>query len=189
VTIKGRGLKMSAFVSLFRGINVGGRHQVRMDKLKELHESLGFKDVLPYIQSGNVVFHSDNADVARLRRQIEDGFEKTFGFHVEVIVRTSAELRDIIDKNPFQGQQSKESKWVVVLFLATRPDDTAQEDLLKTYVGPEELFIIGKEVYIYYPEGIGRSKLSNSLIEKKLKTLGTARNWNTVLQLQKLIQH
>jgi uncharacterized protein (DUF1697 family) len=180
---------MTAFVSLFRGINVGGHHKVRMDDLKELHESLGLKDVLPYIQSGSVVFNSDDADPARLRRQIEDGFEKKFGFHVEVFIRTAAELKDIIDNSPFQSQQSKESKWVVVMFLATRPDDTAQEDLLKTYVGPEELFIIGKEVYIYYTQGIGRSKLSHSLIEKKLKTLGTARNWNTILQLQKLVQH
>ena len=180
---------MTAFVSLLRGINVGGHHKIRMDELKELYESLGFKDVLPYIQSGNVVFTSDEADLARLRGQIEEGFEKKFGFHVEVIVRTSAELREIIDNNPFQGQQSKESKWVVVMFLAARPDETAQEDLLKTYVGPEELFIIGKEVYIYYTNGIGRSKLSHSLIEKKLKTVGTARNWNTILQLQKLIQH
>ena len=180
---------MTAFVSLFRGINVGGHHKLRMDELKDVHESLGFKDVLLYIQTGNVVFTSDDADVARLRRHIEDGFEKKFGFHVEVFVRTSAELREIIEKNPFQSQQSKESKWVVVLFLAARPEDTAQEDLLKTYVGPEELFIIGKEVYIYYPNGIGRSKLSHSFIEKKLKTVGTARNWNTILQLQQLLQH
>ena len=180
---------MIAFVSLFRGINVGGHHQIRMADLKELHESLGLRDVLPYIQSGNVVFTGEDADAARLRRQIEDGFEKKFGFHVEVIVRTAAELREIIEKNPFQNQQSKESKWVVVMFLATLPDDTTQEDFLKTYVGPEELFIIGKELYIYYTHGVGRSKLSHSFIEKKLKTLGTARNWNTILQLQELIQH
>ncbi len=186
--IQGRGLKMTAFVSLFRGINVGGHQAVRMDELKDLYESLGFKDVATYIQSGNVVFTNDDADVARLRRHIEDGFAQKFGFHVEVIVRTSAELREIIENNPFQSQQSKESKWVVVMFLAARPDDTAQEDLLKTYVGPEEIFIIGKEMYIYYPNGIGRSKLSHGLIEKKLKTVGTARNWNTVLQLQKMIQ-
>jgi uncharacterized protein (DUF1697 family) len=179
---------MTACVSLFRGINVGGHHHIRMDELKGLHEALGLKDVLPYIQSGNVVFTSDDADVARLRGQIEDGFEQKFGFHVEVFVRTSAELKAIIEQNPFQSQQSKESKWVVVMFLAARPDDTAQEDLLKTYVGPEEFFIVGKELYIYYTNGIGRSKLSNSLIEKKLKTVGTARNWNTILQLQQLIQ-
>jgi len=178
---------MTAFVSLFRGINVGGKHKVRMDELKDVHESLGFKDVFTYIQSGNVVFNSDETDLVRLRRQIEDGFEKKFGFHVEVIVRTSAELSDIIEINPFQGQQIKESKRVVVLLLAACPDATAQENLLKTYAGPEELFIIGKELYIYYPDGIGRSKLSHSFIEKKLKTIGTARNWNTILQLQKLL--
>jgi uncharacterized protein (DUF1697 family) len=180
---------MTAFVSLLRGINVGGHYKIRMGDLKELYESLSFKDVLPYIQSGNVVFTSDEADPVRLRRQIEEGLEKKFGFHVEVIIRTSVELREIIDNNPFQSQQSKESKWVVVMFLAARPDETAQEDLFKTYIGPEELFIIGKEVYIYYTQGIGRSKLSHSLIEKKLKTVGTARNWNTILQLQKLVQH
>ncbi|HKF37003.1 MAG TPA: DUF1697 domain-containing protein [Ktedonobacteraceae bacterium] len=185
---QGRGAKMTAFVSLFRGINVGGHHHIRMDDLKEMHEALGFKDAFPYIQSGNVVFTSDDADAARLRGRIEDGFEKKFGFHVEVIVRTSAELREIIEQNPFQSHQSIESKWVVVMFLAARPDATAQEDLLKTYTGPEELFITGKEVYIYYPNGIGRSKLSNSFIEKKLKIVGTARNWNTILQLQKLLQ-
>src|SRR5690348_11807239 len=105
---------MTACVSLFRGINVGGHHHIRMDELKGLHEALGLKDVLPYIQSGNVVFTSDDADVARLRGQIEDGFEQKFGFHVEVFVRTSAELKAIIEQNPFQSQQSKESKWVVV---------------------------------------------------------------------------
>ncbi len=179
---------MTAFVSLFRGINVGGHHKIRMDELKDVHEVLGFKDVFPYIQSGNVVFTSDDTDVAQLRRHIEDGFEQKFGFHVEVIVRTSAELREIIENNPFQSQPGKESKWVVVMFLATHPDDTAWESLIKTYAGPEELFITGKEMYIYYPSGIGRSKLTNTLIEKKLKTPGTARNWNTVHQLQKLLQ-
>lgn len=157
---------MTAFVSLFRGINVGGHHKIRMNELKDLHESLGLKDVLPYIQSGNVVFTSDDADVARLQRNVEEGVEKKFHFHVEVIVRTSAELRDIIENNPFQNQPGKEPNWVVVMFLTARPDITAQEDFLKAYSGPEELFFIGKEVYIYYSNGIGRSKLSGSFIEK-----------------------
>jgi uncharacterized protein (DUF1697 family) len=179
---------MTAFVSLFHGINVGGHHKVRMDELKDVHASLGLREVVPYIQSGNVVFQSDDADATQLRKHIEDSFTKKFGFRAEVLVRTSAELQDIIEKNPFQGQQSKESKWVVVMFLADHPDTTTQENLLKTYAGPEELFIIGKEVYIYYPDGMGRSKLSGSFIEKKLKTVGTARNWNTILRLQELLQ-
>jgi uncharacterized protein (DUF1697 family) len=179
---------MTTYVSLFRGINVGGHQTIRMDELKDLHESLGLKDVVTYIQSGNVVFTSDDADPAHLPRHIEDGFAKKFGFHVKVMVRTSAELRDIIANNPFQNQPLKESKWVLVLFLATRPERTALEDLQKTYVGPEELCLIGQELYIYYTNGIGRSKLTGTLIEKKLKTSGTGRNWNTVLQLQKMIQ-
>src|ERR1700724_314310 len=116
---------MTAFVSLFRGINVGGHHKISMKELKAVHEALGLRDVLPYIQSGNVVFTSDDTDAVRLQKQIEDGFEKAFGFHVEVIVRSSAELRAIIAQNPFQGQPGKESKWLVVLFLATHPDITA----------------------------------------------------------------
>ena len=180
--------QMTRYVSLFRGINVGGHQTVPMNELKELHEALGLKDVVTYIQSGNVVFSSDDADLAQLPGQIEDGFAQKFGFQVKVMVRTSAELQDIIDNNPFQNQTMKEPKLMVALFLATHPESTAMEDLQKTYVGPEELCLIGQELFVYYPNGIGRSKLSLTLIEKKLKTIGTGRNWNTILQLQKLIQ-
>jgi uncharacterized protein (DUF1697 family) len=177
---------MTTFVSLFRGINVGGHQAIQMNELKELHESLGLKNVVTYIQSGNVVFTGDDVDLAQLPGQIEDAFAQKFGFHVNVMVRTSAQLEDIIANNPFQNQPMKESKWVVVLFMETRPESTALEDLQKTYTGPEELYLIGQELYIYYPNGIGRSKLTLSLIEKKLKTSGTGRNWNTILQLQKM---
>ena len=191
---------MTAFVSFFRGINVGGQHKVRMAELKELHESLGLKDVLTYIQSGNVVFSSgeeseageaDVEDVERLRRQIEDGFEQKFGFHSDVFVRSSAELEEIIENNPFHNQPDKAPGWIVVMFLGARPEEAAQKDLkdlLETYVGPEELFVIGKELHVYYANGIGRSKLMPGLLEKKLKTVGTARNWNTILKLQELMQ-
>ena len=179
---------MNAYVSLFRGINVGGHNGVRMDALKELHESLGLQEIQTYIQSGNVVFTSDDADVTLIQKDIEHGFAQKFGFQVKVMVRTADEFNVIIENNPFQNQPLKESKWVVAMFLASHPISTAREDIQKTYTGPEELHIIGQEVYIYYPEGIGRSKLTNVFLEKKLKTTGTARNWNTVLRLQKMIQ-
>jgi uncharacterized protein (DUF1697 family) len=104
------------------------------------------------------------------------------------MIRTADELREIIANNPFAGQPDKESKWIHVLFLAAHPNDEAQADLLKTYTGPEEIFILGQEAHIYYPNGVGRSKLTNTLLEKKLKTAGTTRNWNTILQLQKMTQ-
>jgi uncharacterized protein (DUF1697 family) len=179
---------MTACVSLFRGINVGGNRIVPMSELKSLHEALGLQDVVNYIQSGNVVFTSDDTDPAQLARQIEESFAQKFGFHTQVMVRTSAELEEIITNNPFQNQPEKEPKRIAVLFLTTRPESTALEDLKKTYTGPEELYLIGQELFVYYPDGVGRSKLSLTLIEKKLKTVGTGRNWNTILQLQKMMQ-
>jgi uncharacterized protein (DUF1697 family) len=178
---------MPIFLSLFRGINVGGHHIIKMNELKKLYEMLGLKDVQTYIQSGNVVFSSDDSDVTHVQQQLMESVAQTFGFPVEIIVRTATELQDIIAKNPFQGQQDKETQWIVVMFLAAAPGNAAQENLLKTYVGPEEIFFSGKEVYIYYTNGIGRSKLSNTFIEKKLKIVGTARNWNTILQLQGMV--
>ena len=179
---------MTRFVSLFRGINVGGNKSVRMDALKELHESLGLQRVETYIQSGNVVFTSEDAIPVQLSRQIEEAFEHKFGFLSKVMVRSADEFNMTIENNPFKDQPMKETKWVVVMFLAREPISTALEDIQKTYSGPEELHLTGQEVYIYYPQGIGRSKLTNTLLEKKLKTMGTARNWNTVLRLQKMME-
>jgi uncharacterized protein (DUF1697 family) len=179
---------MTRFVSLFRGINVGGNKIVRMDALKELHESLGLQGVETYIQSGNVVFSSENTDVTQIQKVIEDAFAQKFGFQAKVMVRSAGEFNVMIENNPFQNQPMKESKWVVAMFLASDPISSAWEDIQKTYSGPEELHITGQEVYIYYPEGIGRSKLTNTFLEKKLKTMGTARNWNTVLRLQKMME-
>jgi uncharacterized protein (DUF1697 family) len=179
---------MTTNVSLFRGINVGGNQIVRMDALKELHLSLGLQDVQTYIQSGNVVFTSDGADVTQIQNDIEDGFAQKFGFRVKVMVRTAGEFNVIIENNPFQNQPIRESNRVIAMFLAGHPISTALEDIWKTYAGPEEIHIIGQEMFIYYPEGMGRSKLTNTYLEKKLKTAGTARNWNTVLKLQKMMQ-
>jgi uncharacterized protein (DUF1697 family) len=159
-----------------------------MADLKAVHEALGLKSVASYIQSGNVVFQSDEADVARITSQIEAAFATRFGFHSDVMIRAPAELAEIIERNPFHGQPDKEPRFLHVLFLAARPDEAAQDALLRAYAGPEDLLLIGQELYIYYTQGAGRSKLTGSWIEKKLKTVGTARNWNTVLQLHKMLQ-
>ena len=180
---------MTTYVSLFRGINVGGNRIVPMSELKSLHQALGFKDVVTYIQSGNVVFSSDATNPAQLTRQIGESFAQKFGFHSQVMVRTSDELQEIIASNPFQNQPEKEPNRVAVLFLTTRPESSALEDLKKTYSGPEEIYLTGQELFVYYPDGVGRSKLTLALLEKKLKTVSTGRNWNTILQLQKMMLH
>ncbi len=180
---------MTKCVSLFRGINVGGHHMVRMQDLKELHETLGLTEVTTYIQSGNVVFHSDVTDVVQLTQRLAENFALKFGFQANVMLRTSEEFDALVAQNPFQHDPEKESKWIIVLFLATHPDHGALDYLQQIYNGPETFHLIGQELFIYYPNGSGRSKLTNALLDKALKTSGTARNWNTVLQLQKLLHN
>lgn len=177
---------MTTFVSLFRGINVGGNRIVKMFDLKALHESLDLHNVATYIQSGNVIFTSERTDSIQLERDIQGAFAEKFGFTSHVIVRSASDLQAIIAHNIFEHQTDKDPKWIAVLFLATLPAKNALEELHKAHNGPEEIVIHGKEAYLYYPEGIGRSKLTNALLDKKLGTIGTARNWNTVLKLREL---
>lgn len=179
---------MTVFIALFRGINVGGHKQVKMDVLKKLHESLGFRDVRTCVQSGNVVFKSSNADTVKIARQIENAFERAYGFPAKVILRTSGELRAIVAKNPFHGQAGKEAKFLHVVFLTDRPDKKVTKEFLDGYSEPEEIHAADKELYIYYTNGAGRSKLTNTLIEKKLAVSCTARNWNTVTKLLDLVE-
>lgn len=101
---------MTRFVSLLRGINVGGHQSVRMDALNELHASLGLQEVQTYIQSGNVVFSSDDADGAEIQKHIEDGFAQKFGFQVKVMIRTADEFNTMIENNPFQNQPMNDGR-------------------------------------------------------------------------------
>ncbi|MEI7555996.1 DUF1697 domain-containing protein [Candidatus Chlorohelix sp.] len=179
---------MGTYLSLFRAINVGGNAQVKMAALTEVHEALGLSNIATYLQTGNVVFDSKEIDPHQLTEQITTEFEKRFGFHTEVMLRTQAELKEVFANNPFINQPEKETKWVVVMFLSDTPDEQAQHNFSSAFSGLEELHLSGKELYIYYPNGIGTSKLINAVIEKKLKVTGTGRNWNTVTKLAEIMQ-
>jgi uncharacterized protein (DUF1697 family) len=159
-----------------------------MPELKALHETLGLKNVTAYLQTGNIIFESADTDTNQLTAQLASAVVQKFGFHVEVMVRTAAELKALVARNPYLNQPAKEPQWIVVMFLAGRPEEAAKQALRSAYSGPEEFAIDAQELFIYYPEGIGRSKFTNAFIEKKLKVLGTARNWNTVAKLLELTQ-
>jgi len=174
---------MAVIISMLRGVNVGGHKMVKMDALCALCGSLGLRDTQTYVQSGNVIFQTEGRDLVRLRKRIEDGIEKTFGFHSDVILRTPAELRDVIARNPFASRRGIDPKRLTVTFLTSDPGKEAREKLLAMKAEPEELRIEGRELYIYYPNGMARPKLTWPIIEKTLKTSGTARNWNTVTKL------
>ena len=169
-------------ISLLRGINVGGNNMVRMEALRSMHEAVGLADVRTYIQSGNVVFRTKLKDPATVGRKIEDAIEKSHGFRPAVVIRTAAELRDVVARNPFAGRPDIEPNKLVVSFLAARPDAAAAERLRAVKANPEELHLVDRELYIYFPEGMGRSKLV-PMLDKASKIAGTARNWNTVMKL------
>jgi uncharacterized protein (DUF1697 family) len=175
-------------ISMLRGVNLARHHRIRMDALRALYESLGFDGVQTYIQSGNVIFRTGTRDLTRLARRIETAFEQAFGFHSDVILRTTAEMREVIAGNPFASQPGLEPAKLVVTFLATEPPDGAQQKIEAIPTSPEELRLRGRELYIYFPNGMGRSKLPLTQIGKALGSPGTARNWNTVLKLLALAE-
>ena len=174
---------MAVLVSMLRGINVGGHNKISMSELRTLYEFLGLQDPKTYVQSGNVVFRTKERNVAAVAKRIEDAIERRFGFRVDVVVRTPSELRDVIARNPFAKRRAVDPGKLLVTFLASQPSAEARDQVLKIKTAPEELHIDGCEVYIYFPDGMGRSKLAWPTIGKKLGTTGTGRNWNSVTKL------
>jgi uncharacterized protein (DUF1697 family) len=174
---------MNVVISMLRGVNVGGHHKIRMDALKALYESLGLRDVQTYVQSGNVIFSTKERDIERLAIEIENSIERSFGFRPPVILRTVAELREVIRKNPFAARQGIEPAKLHVIFLARDPGQEARDKMLTIKVEPEELHMEAREYYIYFPAGMGQSKLPTAAIAKTLKVPETGRNWNSVTKM------
>jgi uncharacterized protein (DUF1697 family) len=178
---------MTVMIALLRGVNVGGNRLIKMEALRGLCESLGLRDVQTYVQSGNLVFRSKESDPSRVSKKIADGIERTFGFRPEVMTRTTAEFKSAITRNPFPKRSGMEPNKFLVTFLAADPGPEARVRALQIKTDPEELGIDGRELYVYYPNGMGKSKLP-ALIDRALKTPGTGRNWNTVTKLLEMAE-
>ena len=179
---------MAVLISMLRGVNVGGHHNVKMDALRALYESLKLRDPHTYVQSGNVIFRTKERDLLVLTKRVQNAIQRRFGFRPDVIVRTSSQLRDVIARNPFAKRRDIHPSRLLVTFLASNPGPEAREKVLKIKTDPEELRIDGRELYTYYPNGMARPKLSWAVIEKMLKTSGTGRNWNTVTKLLEIAE-
>jgi len=180
---------MAVIISMLRGVNVGGHNKIKMDALRALYESMKLREAQTYVQSGNVIFRTDERDIARLAKRIEDGIERKLGFRPDVILRTATEMREVIARNPFAKRRGIEPSKLLVTFLGSDPGAEAREKVLQIKCDPEELRIEGRELYIYFPNGIGRSKLSWAGLEKTLKTPGTARNWNSVTKMLEMAEN
>lgn len=179
---------MPVIISMLRGVNVGGHNKIKMEALRALYASLNLRDSQTYVQSGNVIFRTEEGDLARLAKRIEDGIEKAFGFHSDVILRTSAELRDLLAKNPFATRRNIEPNKLLIVFLANDPAPEAREKIRTLKTDPEEVKIARRELYIHFPNGIGQSKLSMPAVLKTLNTSGTGRNWNSVTRMLEIAE-
>ena len=173
-------------ISLLRGINLLKNKRVKMDALRAVYESLGFEEVETWLQSGNVVFKTRPCELTGLARRIEAAIEREFAFHSDVILRTPEELAGAVAKNPFAARPGLDPAKLLINFLADDPGADAREQVRALKTDPEELWIEGRELYIYFPNGMGRSKLPLARIEKILKTRGTGRNWTTVNKLHEM---
>lgn len=178
---------MTVYISLLRGINVSGQKKVKMAELSALYETLGLGSGKTYVQSGNVVFQSDQSP-ADLSDKIHAAIEKQFGFSVEVLVRTLDDWRALVERSPFAGDGDKDPKYLHVTLLAQSPDKQALAELDVPQAGADEYRIAGQVVYLHCPNGYGRTKLNNNFWEKKLKVGATTRNWNTVNKLLELAE-
>ena len=174
---------MPAIISLLRAVNLGSHNKVKMEALRELYVRLGFRNPQTYVQSGNVVFEARGTDLVKLARKIEDAVDETFAIRTPIILRTTADLRSVVKRNPFAGRFEILPNHLLVSFLREQPDTEAPGRLAKVKAHPDLLHLDARELYIYYNAGAGRTKLTPAVLERALKIPGTARNWNTVLKL------
>jgi uncharacterized protein (DUF1697 family) len=174
----------NTYVAFLRAVNVGGRNALPMAELKALLESLGHEGVVTYLQSGNAVFRS--TDIApEVARTLEQRIGDRLGLAVRVLVRTPGELAAVAAANPFLEREPVLARLhVVLLDRAPTPAEVAR---LEPDRSPGDSFsVAGREIYVHYPHGAGRSKLTLDYFEGRLDVVGTARNWNTLLKLRAL---
>jgi len=174
---------MTIHIALLRAINVGGHNLVAMSDLRQLFADLGFPGAKSLLQSGNVVFESPQAADAEVECRLEKEIAERLGVTADFIVRSAKEWQKIVSRNPFPKQAKKDPGHLLVGFLKSAPSAEGVRSLQSAIQGSEILRGDGKQLYIVYPDGVGRSKLTATLIERKLGVRGTARNWNTVLKL------
>lgn len=179
---------MPVIICMLRGVNVGGRNMIKMDALKALCVRLKLKDPQTYVQSGNVIFKTEEKDHKKLAKRIQDAIEKTAGFRPGVMLRTLAELQEVVARNPFAKRSGIEPGKLLVNFLTGDLGKDAREKALAIKVGPEEMHLIGREAYIYFPNGQGRSKFPWPAIERALGTSATGRNWNSVTKMLEMAE-
>lgn len=174
------------YIALLRGINVGGKNKVPMAELRSLCAELGWSEVRTYIQSGNVVFEAD-ASSADLESQLEQGIEERLGLQVAVIVRSAEEWSAYQQGNPFPDESREEPKLVMLALSKAPPAEDTVAGLQERAAYGERVERVGDALWLHFPEGAGRSKLSPGVFDRNVGSPVTTRNWRTVLKLGEMV--
>ena len=176
----------TVFIALLRAVNVGGR-SVAMADLRALLGELEFGNPRTLLQSGNAIFAARTRTAsAALEKRLETESEQRFGMPIAFMLRSAAEWDGIIAANPFAEVARNDPARMVYVALKAAPTAGAIKALREGYKGPETFQVAGRDAYFVYPDGQGKSKMTNALIERKLGVAATARNWNTVRKLAAL---
>jgi uncharacterized protein (DUF1697 family) len=172
---------MQIVISLLRGVNMAGHNKMKMTGLSSLFKEAGFHDAETYIQSGNVVFTDpESVSETGLTEKIEGAIREKFGYDIPVINRTHKELKSVLSRNPFAGEENFDTEKLAVIFLYEKPSESQLGKVKGVNYPPDKFMISGKEIFIYCPNGFGRSKIYTGFFEGKMKVTGTGRNWKTV---------
>jgi uncharacterized protein (DUF1697 family) len=174
------------YVALLRGINLLGHRRISMPALEAIFTSSGAKNVRSYIQSGNIIFDAPAGALKKIAAHVENEVNDGHGFRCIFNSRNAAEMAAIVAANPFRKKVC-DGKTLHVVFLADAPsaDKIARLDPNRSL--GDEFRVTGREVYLYLPNGMARTKLSNQWLDSKLKTMSTVRNWNTVNKLAEMM--
>ncbi|MFF7243421.1 DUF1697 domain-containing protein [Embleya sp. NPDC008237] len=175
---------MTKYVALLRGINVGGHRRVPMADLRRVLTELGYTEVKTLLQSGNAVFEAAEQPTADLVAAIEAGLAGEFGFAVDVMVRSGAEMRAVVAANPLEVSDPAKC---AVAFLSPAADPTELGRVDPAGYAPDELRLGDRELYMYFPDGLGKARLS-PILARKLGNTATVRNWNTVTKLLAMVE-
>lgn len=176
---------MNTYVALLRGVNLGPRNKLPMPELAKMFASVKCEEVRTYIQSGNVVFCASPKIAAELSEAMQKKIRQRYGFEVPVVLRSAEEIKAVVRDNPYAKRKTFEDV-LNVMFLADRPAAERVKALDPNRSPGDEYIVQGREIYLWLPNGVGRSKLSNAYFDSKLGTVSTGRNWRTVLTLAEM---
>jgi uncharacterized protein (DUF1697 family) len=181
---------VNILVSFLRGINMTGHNSMKMNDLADLYRKIGYADAETFIQSGNVIFsRTDASPEYDIGLKIEKAILEKFNYTVPAMVRTVPEIKNLFSSNPFLNEEGFDPAKMAVIFLHKETTDAQIQKVINIDYPPDKFKILGKEIFIYCPNGFGRTKIYTNFFEKKMGVIGTGRNWKTITTILNMAEN